>query len=89
MAMKWRRLDGYKGVQVAHAARCPGAADANGRCRGDERGCTPRYRKRIGRGWSRATPELSEALGAARDSAKAAPARADVGRTFEDVAIEW
>jgi integrase len=87
----YRPLEGRKGVSVRHAKDCPALSDPNGRCRKD-RGCVPRYRKRVGgKGEQRwvSSNELSEVLGATADSAKVAPARAERPRTFEDVAIEW
>lgn len=95
---KWRPLAEHKGVQVRHASFCPREKDPDNpkaRCRPD-RGCTPRYRKRLWDAdagkpyWSPSTTELSAVLGAQHDAAaRTAVAARTTSRELGDVAVEW
>lgn len=91
MAMRWRALEGYKGVQVAHAKDCPqNEAGSSKRCR-----CRPRYRRLAydsARGRTRPGPTTdrrSAALAFSWPSSPPRPAGAGASRTFGDVAQEW
>lgn len=91
MALRWRGLEGYKGVQVAHGSSCPHRDGPSAkRCR-----CRPRYRRLAYDPAQRrtrpgpTTDSRAAALAFAWPSSPPGPGANGGARTFGDVALEW